>query len=434
MKKTVSYFSKFLSILALVCLTSTTLFAQSRASIPDNSTVDEPAAFPGGDDALQTYISNETTYPASQAKSKLTGYVIVTVNIGPDGKILTPKPESEMPDAFKAEAVRVVRSMPVWTPAKDNGKKIKVTHAIEFYFAPSMLTRKKEIAEEVTEVTKEVEKPKQQVVIIEDSKPSKTTKPTTLVKEVPKTVKNDDAPAKEIGKDAAPKADVTPAQIIGDAASFNAHLSKNLIYPAAEKEYGFGGDVIVQCLINENGDATEYAIIQSAGAPFDKEAIRVAKLLPAGKFKPAMRAGKAAKGYVQLAVPFKATPPSDMDPQYNPRISEEDNDARIVPLEPHDTYAEIFSEDDFNKRMLKICKSIKTKDPIVLGITVTIAEDGSYIQPKVVTNTGNLDKAKVVNILKQLPKAKPAKDNDKPVQSNLFIGLSNYEVALGNLE
>jgi outer membrane biosynthesis protein TonB len=440
MKNTITFFAKCLSLVLFVLFNTNVSSAQTKASTPDNTTVEEPATFPGGDDALQNFITAQTNYPASQAKSKQSGYVIVTAVIGLDGKIMTPKPESEMADAFKAEAVRVVRAMPAWTPAKDNGKKVKVTHAIEFYFAPSMLNSKKElptiaeVKEEAKEAPQEIEKPKTQVVIIDDGKPSKNAlvkqKPSLPAKETELTVKGDaNAKPEEIQK-----ANITPAQLTGGMASFNAYLNKNLIYPPVEKDYGFGGEVIVQSLINELGEATEHTILQSAGAPLDKEALRLAKQFPNGNYKPAMRNGKASKGYIQLLVPFKAIAPSDMDPQYNPRISDEDNDARIVPLEAHDTYAEIFSEDDFNKKMLKICKGIKTKDPAVLGITVTIGEDGGYLQPKVITNTGNLDKAKVVAILKQLPKAKPARDNDKPVQSNVFIGFSNYESALGNLE
>ena len=84
-------------------------------------------SFPGGKEALLTYISENTEYPEEARKQELGGRVVVTFYIEKDGSVSdvrVPKPVHPLLDN---EAVRVVSSMPKWSPATRGGITVR-TH------------------------------------------------------------------------------------------------------------------------------------------------------------------------------------------------------------------------------------------------------------------------------------------------------------------
>jgi len=84
--------------------------------------------FPGGIPALMAYMGNNLKYPETAQKEKAEGIVLIKFNVDPDGSITDlrtiSKGETPRPD-FVLEALRVVRSMPKWTPGEAGGKKVK---------------------------------------------------------------------------------------------------------------------------------------------------------------------------------------------------------------------------------------------------------------------------------------------------------------------
>jgi TonB family protein len=180
--------------------------------------------------------------------------------------------------------------------------------------------------------------------------------------------------------------------------------------------------------VDENGKISDATIEKSAGGPFDREALRVVGLMK--NWEPAKKDGLPVKSLYQLPVKFIM----EQEVEDAASISDEEPDAKIVPMDAHDDYAVIFNDDERNKRLYKICSAIKTKEPALLGVIVTVKADGTYAQPEVTTNTANLNKGEIIGLLKQLPKATPARDFGKPVNSKVFIGLSNYEDVLSSLK
>lgn len=92
--------------------------------------------FPGGHIALMDYISKKTKYPQIEKESGIQGTVWVSFTVEEDGSVADVKilrGVSEGPGCDK-EALRVVKIMPKWIPAKTEGKpiKAKVNLAINF--------------------------------------------------------------------------------------------------------------------------------------------------------------------------------------------------------------------------------------------------------------------------------------------------------------
>jgi len=89
--------------------------------------VAEEASFPGGAAEMMRYLSKNIKYPEVAIQAGIQGKVNLRFVVGKDGSIenvtLT-KGVPGCPECDK-EAIRVVRSMPKWKPAKNDGKVVK---------------------------------------------------------------------------------------------------------------------------------------------------------------------------------------------------------------------------------------------------------------------------------------------------------------------
>ena len=88
--------------------------------------VEEMPEFPGGTMEMMKYIQKNIVYPKSAKEKKIAGKCFLKFIVNKDGSIsdaLVVKPVENCPEC-DAEALRVVKSMPVWTPAKQGGKPV----------------------------------------------------------------------------------------------------------------------------------------------------------------------------------------------------------------------------------------------------------------------------------------------------------------------
>lgn len=93
-----------------------------------------PASFPGGDTALTTYISNNLQYPPAARDNGIEGVVSVMFVVKPDGSIGNIKIKRMVDPDLESEAIRLVKTMPKWTPASDNGSAVESQAEIEVPF------------------------------------------------------------------------------------------------------------------------------------------------------------------------------------------------------------------------------------------------------------------------------------------------------------
>lgn len=79
--------------------------------------------FKGGVDSLMQYIQQNLVYPERERKKKIEGTVYAKFIINKEGKITQPQIIRSVPKSknFDHEVIRVIRSMPDWTPGAQNG-------------------------------------------------------------------------------------------------------------------------------------------------------------------------------------------------------------------------------------------------------------------------------------------------------------------------
>lgn len=86
--------------------------------------VEKQAEFPGGIQALMQWLSMNVRYPEDAMKNDAQGRVIVKFVVNADGSISDPTVLKGVETSLDKEAVRVVRAMPKWIPAENQGQKV----------------------------------------------------------------------------------------------------------------------------------------------------------------------------------------------------------------------------------------------------------------------------------------------------------------------
>ncbi len=103
----------------------------NATSMSDNSkpfiTVEQMPMFPGGEKAMQEYIGNNLKYPEEAQKAGVQGgRVTIRFIVGADGSISDVNIIRGISPEADAEAARVIKAMPNWTPGKQNGQDVPV--------------------------------------------------------------------------------------------------------------------------------------------------------------------------------------------------------------------------------------------------------------------------------------------------------------------
>ena len=91
--------------------------------------------FPGGQEVMMKYLAANIKYPASAVKAKKQGRVIVTFIVQKDGSVTHAKIAKSVDPELDAEALRIVKGMPKWTPGTQNGKPVNVKYTLPVNFS-----------------------------------------------------------------------------------------------------------------------------------------------------------------------------------------------------------------------------------------------------------------------------------------------------------
>ena len=96
--------------------------------------VEQMPMFPGGDAALMSYLANNIHYPTVAAENGVQGRVVVGFVVERDGSITDVSVLRGVDPSLDREAMRVVKSMPRWTPGKQNGSAVRVKYQVPVAF------------------------------------------------------------------------------------------------------------------------------------------------------------------------------------------------------------------------------------------------------------------------------------------------------------
>ncbi|MDR2954669.1 MAG: M56 family metallopeptidase [Prevotella sp.] len=220
-------------------------------------------SYPGGDAEMNKFIAENLRYPVTAQEAGIQGRVTVRFVVKKTGEITDVTVVRGVDKTLDAEAKRVIKAMPKWTPGKQNGQNVDV------YFMVPMVFKIKE----GNNTTKKTETTATQ----QKKSDSDDKKPSANVEEMP--------------------------QFPGGQDELNKFIGENMKYPIKAQESGVQGRVITRFIVSATGDIKDVTIIRSIDKECDAEAKRVIESMP--KWIPGKQNGKNVDVYFILPLVFK---------------------------------------------------------------------------------------------------------------------------------
>lgn len=103
----------------------------------DNNIVKEPEkspSFPGGDQAMMSFISENIKYPKTAREQGVEGNVVIRFVVEKDGSVSNMESLMNFNEELEEEAMRVISEMPQWKPAEHEGEKVRTEVAIPIQY------------------------------------------------------------------------------------------------------------------------------------------------------------------------------------------------------------------------------------------------------------------------------------------------------------
>ena len=232
--------------------------------------VEEMPVFPGGQTGLMEFIAKNLRYPVKAQKEGIQGRVIARFIVEKDGSVSNlAVARRSASSELDAEAIRVLSTMPKWTPGKQRGKEVRVKYTVPIAFKLS--------GPEVEE--------------IKDSKLMEV----VVVGYAPK----DDVITPEVVLESA---EIMP-KYPGGASGLMSYLARNIKYPCDAQQSKTQGRVVIQMIVNKDGHVINPKVIQSVSPSLDAEAIRVVMGMP--RWEPGKNDGQTVAVQYTLPITFK---------------------------------------------------------------------------------------------------------------------------------
>ncbi len=96
--------------------------------------VEQMPEYPGGMTECLKFLASNLKYPTISQENGVQGRVIVQFVVNKDGSIVDPVVVRSVDPYLDKEALRVVKSMPKWTPGKQRGKAVRVKYTLPVTF------------------------------------------------------------------------------------------------------------------------------------------------------------------------------------------------------------------------------------------------------------------------------------------------------------
>lgn len=203
--------------------------------------------FPGGQEALMKFLSDHIKYPEKAQQNRIEGTVVVSFIVDETGQVTQASGKIDLPNdnnlPLVEEAIRVVQSMPKWTPAYHKGKAVRCSLCLPVKF------------------------------------------------------KLDEVKA---------KVQVVDPEFPGGVEALMKFLTENIHYPEAARKANAEGMVVLKFVVQEDGSLANIqnaAPDKPLHPDLVAEAIRVVQSMP--KWKPGLKDGKVVKTEFALPIRFR---------------------------------------------------------------------------------------------------------------------------------
>lgn len=98
--------------------------------------IDRKPTFPSGEIEMNKFIHDNLKYPEEMSSQKITGSVTLKFTVSINGEITNIKVKKTLHPTLDNEAIRVLKMMPRWQPARQNNHFVKMQTTQTFNFNP----------------------------------------------------------------------------------------------------------------------------------------------------------------------------------------------------------------------------------------------------------------------------------------------------------
>lgn len=225
----------------------------------------------GGMDGLIKYLSKNLKYPVEAQKAGIQGRVVVKFVVDKDGSIIQPQIARGIDPALDKEAIRMISAMPKWKPGTQRGKAVKARFTVPVMFK-----------------------------LPEDAKGEPAYAPVnTQLEEIVAVAYKPSTPNAKVEGDVFEVVEHMP-EFPGGVQGMMQYIARNLKYPTEAQKAGVQGKIIVEMIINKEGNITVPKVTRPVHPLLDAEAIRVIGSMP--KWKPGTQKGQPVN--VKYSVPI----------------------------------------------------------------------------------------------------------------------------------
>lgn len=240
---------------------------------PNNIPNTIPPRFVGGEDSFYKYLSDKIKYPLVLIKINLEGNLDLKFTIDKEGKVKDVEITRGFDPDADEEVLRVIQSMPSWTPAKGNEEAVNYTHYLTVTFT---------LTQELIEQSK---------------KPVEESAPEAVKTEIPPTVEQPQE-VSEIKEDSLNHAPKFP----GGIEALEAYFKKNMKYPKRAIEYGIEGRVVFNLEVSAEGKISNIWLFKGLFYECNEEAFYLIKKMP--DWIPGIKDGKPVAMQIMVPVAF----------------------------------------------------------------------------------------------------------------------------------
>lgn len=248
--------------------TGTAALTRTADDIPPNALVEVPATYPGGEAALLRNIGERLEAFAAAQDGKVRGQVVLRFVIEPTGRVGQVVVKKSLTPACDSAAVKAVRGVGSFEPARQDGQAISVWFTLPVPFGFRQGLPSASDADAASAQIADLEGLDQAAEDIADN---------ALVEE--------------------------PATYPGGEAALVRHISEHLVYSTEAQEKEEQGQVVLRFIVKPTGEVGQVVVKKSLTPACDREAIAVVKSLK--RFVPARQGGRAVSVWFTLPIRFQ---------------------------------------------------------------------------------------------------------------------------------
>ena len=227
--------------------------------------------------SLMQYLGKSIKYPTIAQETGTQGRVIVQFVVNKDGSIVDVKVVRGVDPYLDKEAIRVISTMPKWKPGTQKGEAVRVKYTVPVMFR---------LTENNTQVKYAPIESKIDEMVVVGYAPEEATYPEEVtVFEVVEKI----------------------PEYPGGMSAMMEFIGKNIKYPVAAQKAKIQGRVVIQFIVDKEGNIICPRVIRGAEPLLHAEAIRQTNIMP--KSKPGIQRRQAVNVKYTVPIMFRLQEP-----------------------------------------------------------------------------------------------------------------------------